>query len=265
MKKVKDIIEKLIDRRFVVLTKRGNRAIDIGLKIAKDKLSKKKVIIPYEGGWIHYKKAPEKVRMQIVYVNTKDGLIDKEDLRKKVCKDSVLLCNSMPGYFVVDYVEEIYNICKDKDCLMINDVAGSIGQDEAKIGDIIIGSFGRWKPVNLEYGGFIASDNIEHLRDFCEEEFDIAKIDELIKKLENLDKRLARFYEVRKKVIKNLSRFDILYKDKKGINVIVSFKNNDENKEILDYCKNEKLEYTVCPRYIRVMRDAICIEIKRLS
>jgi len=37
----------------------------------------------------------------------------------------------------------------------------------------------------------------------------------------------------------------------------------DERERLINYCNNEKLEYTLCPRSIRVKERAVCIEVKR--
>ena len=57
--------------------------------------------------------------------------------------------------------------------MLINDVAGRIGTKEAKVGDILLGSFGRWKPLNVESGGFLATDNKEYYEFLKEFEVDI--------------------------------------------------------------------------------------------
>jgi hypothetical protein len=58
--------------------------------------------------------------------------------------------------------------------------------------------------------------------------------------------------------------FDVLFRDEDGINVIARFKNDVEKKRIIGFCQARDLSYTECPRYIRVLDDAISIELKRL-
>ena len=87
----------------------------------------------------------------------------------------------------------------------------------------------------------------------------------LEKKLKELKKRLNLLYGKAEKVKSDLKDFNIIHRDKKGINVIVKFDSDKEKEKIINYCKNNNLEYTLCPRYIRVMDKAISIEIKRLE
>ena len=63
----------------------------------------------------------------------------------------------------------------------------------------------------------------------------------------------------------NLKSFKILGVDNRlGFVVIVKFDNDTDRLRILSYCTQNGLEYTTCPREIRVMQDAISIEVKRL-
>lgn len=263
MTKVKPKLKELTGKELIRLTPRCNDSIDRCLNLAK-RMGKTKVIIQDQGGWIHYKKAPPKLSLEIIYVKTNNGVTDLNHLKDIVDEDSIFLCNSMPGYIVYEDINSIYGICKSKDCLLINDVSGSIGTDIAKVGDIIIGSFGRFKPVNLEYGGFCATDKTEFAANLKKSVFDVKRKKELLEKLENLSKKIQKFYEIRDNVISDLKKYDVIFKDRKGINVIVLFKDCEEKKEIIDYCDSNDLEYTFCPRYIRVEKDAVSIEIKRL-
>ncbi|MBI4141867.1 hypothetical protein HY484_03010, partial [Candidatus Woesearchaeota archaeon] len=43
----------------------------------------------------------------------------------------------------------------------------------------------------------------------------------------------------------------------------VKFNNEQEKQQLIDYCNKNKYEYTLCPRYIRVMDNAISIEVKK--
>ena len=67
------------------------------------------------------------------------------------------------------------------------------------------------------------------------------------------------------KVKEDLKRFNIIHPDSRGINVVVKFSGDIEKAEIISYCNQNKLEFTLCPRYIRVNEKAISIEIKRID
>jgi len=248
----KELLKKLTGKKHVYLVSRCNEAIKQSLKI----LDKSLALIQNEGGWLTYRQYPKKY----VELKTQNGFVDLDDLEEKANQDSVLLMHSSPGYLGNDEMEKISTVCKSKKCLLINDCCGSIGTDAAKLGDIIVGSFGKWKPVWLGHGGFIASD--EKLS--VEENFDFSKEKELASHLESLDSRLKKIHEACSKIKKDLSDFDIIKKDSKGLVVIVKFRNDKERSEIVKYCEANNYQYTECPRYIRSNEKAISIEVKRL-
>lgn len=263
MQNILSKLRELTGKKHVQLTERGNKAIKLALDIAKQR-GKKTVLVPDQGGWITFRKYPEKFGLETVEIKTDKGLLDLLDLEKNADSDSALLVCSMPGYCAVDNMEKIYEICKSKGCLLINDASGAIGTEEAKVGDIILGSFGRWKPVDLEYGGFIATDDDKTYTDLDVSYFDESMYDALIKKLDELPDKLVMFQKRRNIIINDLQSFDIIHKYKVGINVIFAFKDEAAKDRIISYCKEKSLEYTICPRYIRVDETAISIEVKRI-
>ena len=83
---MQEILEKLkglTGKQFIQLTERGNKAINIALDLA-ERLEKTTILIPDQGGWIYYKKAPKKFNLEIKEEKTDKGLIDLEDLEKQV-------------------------------------------------------------------------------------------------------------------------------------------------------------------------------------
>lgn len=255
-------LKELTGKEFVQLTERGNKSIDIVLDMAKQ-LGKTKILIPDQSGWFYYKKAPKKFGMDVIEVKTNSGLIDLKYLEEKADNNSVLISCSMPGYFEIDDAETIMGICNKKECIFVNDVSGSIGTKAAMIGNIVLGSFGKWKPINIEYGGFIATDNKEYYTMFDASYFDEKRYDELLKKIDELHPRLAKFKELRQKIISDLKGFDIINPALDGINVVVRFKDSEEKLKLIDYCKKNNLGYVECPNYIKVNDNAISIEVKR--
>jgi len=159
-------------------------------------------------------------------------------------------------------------MCSGK-CTVIVDASGSIGNEmcNGKYADMIVGSFGKWKPVDIGYGGFISANNKAYFDklngDFNIEEFDESVCDKLYLKLKNVQKRYEEFDKMKKQILDELKGFDVIHPDKKGINVIVKFKDDAEKEKITEYCEKHKYEYTICPRYIRVECDAVSIEVKR--
>src|SRR3989338_3400445 len=91
------------------------------------------------------------------------------------------------------------------------------------------------------------------------------KIIALQRELERMPKRLKVFTELNKKIKQDLKDHKIIHSESYGINVVVKFDSEKEKNEIVKYCENNKLEYTLCRRYIRVLDNAVSIEVKRVG
>ncbi|MFP4118797.1 MAG: DegT/DnrJ/EryC1/StrS family aminotransferase [Candidatus Woesearchaeota archaeon] len=259
------MLKVLTGKEHVHFTRRGNRAILIALRVIKQ-LEKSNILYQGEGGWLTYEPSIEKAELTPIKLVTNDGLIQPEELSIHD-HDSALLINSMAGYAALHDMEHINSLCLANNQYLINDVSGSIGSEQAKHGDIILGSFGKSKPVDLETGGFIATsdEDIERLiRKEADEEPEI-NYAILARKLKDLDKRRQYLLSVAKQVKEDLSGHKIIHPDHEGLNVIVKFSDEDEKNTLIDYCKKKGLEYTECPREIRILDDAVSIEIKRLK
>lgn len=269
--KVINELKKLSGHEYIELTSRGNTAIFAALYcVRKLNLERKDVLVQAQGGWLTYLKYPKMLERNVVMVKTDHGIIDLKELKKKSKNALALLYQQPAGYFAEQPAKEIYDICKKNDCFVVLDISGSIG--DSVLGsycDISVCSFGRWKPVNLKYGGFLSAKKEEYFEKpkeiFNTTSFDENYLEPLFKKLKNLKKRYEFFYKINKKIKNELKNFDIIHKDKKGINVVVKFKNEAEKEKIINYCKTNNLEYTLCPRYIRVIENAVSIEVKRLE
>ena len=158
--------------------------------------------------------------------------------------------------------------------MVIMDVTGSIGTAlcNGNYADFCLSSFGKWKPINLGYGGFLSAKEKEYFDTpkeiFNTTNFDANYFPELLKNLKNLKKRYSIFERANKKIKKDLKDLNILHKDKEGINVVIKFNDNQEKEKIINYCNKNNLEYTICPKgifkHIKVNCDAISIEIQRL-
>lgn len=258
MQEILKKLRELTGHEQVVLTPNGNTAILHALM----KVEKKKVLIPDQGGWLTYKNYPTQLGRQLIEVKTVDALIDLEDLKAKIDKDAVLLYENPGGYFVEQPIKEIYDLCKKAGAVVILDASGGVGTDmcDGRYADSIVGSFGKWKPVNAEYGGFISS-NKEY--DFDSFDIDESKLSDILDKLEKLPERIKFLNDKRTKVIEDIKKYDIVHPQSRGYVVVV--KGTDEQlEEVKEYCKKNGLEWTECPRYIRLMSKAVSIEVKRL-
>lgn len=253
---VKDSLKQLTNHKFIYLTSRGNAAIERALS----SVEKGNLLIADQGGWMSYRKIAKKLGFNIVEIKTDLGVIDLEDLKQKVKDAAVILYQNPAGYFAEQPVKEIYEICKGK-CSVILDVSGCLGDKVfGDYADIIVGSFGKWKIADLGYGGFLSSN--EKLN--VEEDFK-GDLEKLKEKLSKVRERLGFLYSKCRQIKKDLKEFNILYKDKKGVNVVIAFKDDKERNEILKYCQENGYEWTECPREIRVNIPAISIEVKRLN
>lgn len=277
-----DIEEKAIKKMMeftrhkeIKLVNSGNAAILASLYIAS-KLSKRKVIlIPDQGGWISFRTYPKIFGLKAKEVRTDKGIIDLKDLAKKSKNAAAFIVTSFAGYYAEQPIAEISEICSKNKCLLIEDASGAIGMSDEKLcngdhSDIIVGSFGRWKPVNLGYGGFISVSKKEYFEK-TEEIYSALKFkgdyEKLLEKLENAGKRVVFFIETSKKIKKELQNVGLnaFHPEKRGLNAVVGFSSNAEKEKIMGYCKENGYEFVVCPKDIRVNEDAVSIEVKRMG
>src|SRR3989344_413761 len=123
-KAIQQAIQKLTGHFFAEMVLRGNAAIDAALSLVK-----KKLLIPAEGGWIHYQKAPKKLGLESEEVLCDDARINLLSLKEKFAtkKFGALLYQNPGGYFAEQPMQEIYELCRKHDCLVIMDVSGAIG------------------------------------------------------------------------------------------------------------------------------------------
>jgi len=247
----------------VQLTSRGNSAIFIAFGIVKKLFPDSTVLIPDQGGWISFKTYPPLLGIKTVDVKTNDGIIDLEDLKDKTKTASAFIFTSFAGYFVEQPLKEISKICHGNNCLVIEDASGAITDDELCNGnysDIIVGSFGSDKPINVGYGGFISLKNgsyFEKVRDILS----LFKVhtsfySSMLSKLE--PRRLKYMLDFAEETKKELHAFDIFYKEKRGINVLT-----ENNPMVIKYCQEKGYDYIICPNYTRLNKPAISIELKR--
>lgn len=249
----------------IKLVKSGNKAILYALRIAK-RLGKINVFIQDQGGWITYYQYSKRLNLEVIKLKTDFGLIDKHELAAKLDDKSVLLINSMPGYLALENMNDIAAICRENRSMIINDISGSIGTDNAKFGDIVVCSFGKDKPVNYGEGGFIGVKNSDY--------FDLIAMQEIspgagfAERIKTLNNRLAKISVIREQLLAGLINLGfqekLIHPSRHGINIAVRFADDTEKERVINYCDKNNVEYTICPRYIRVECDAVSIEVKRL-
>lgn len=253
----------------IYFTSRGNKAILASLRIFKS-MGGKRLLIPDQGGWITYAQYAKRLKLSPIVLKTDYGLINKEALNEAVKNADGIIYSNPAGYYAEQPVRDIYGICKDNGVMVILDASGCIGSGfyKGNHADIIVGSFGRWKPVNLEYGGFISvNDGLsrEDIKQLETLDFDERYYPQLLAKLKGAKKRYELLESAVKRIKGDLAAFDILHREKRGINVILRFSDEAEKDGIISYCEKNKYQFVMCPRMIRVMENAISIEVKRIG
>jgi len=237
------------------LVNSGNAAIFIALHTCKQ-LGIKKVLIPKEGGWFSYKHYPKLLDLEVIEVETNWSLLDLEDLKKKADKDSVLLFSTIGGYFVKQDLKQIekLNIKKIAD--------NTAGYGKLKVeADFEVASFGKNKPANLGYGGMIKSKHQLDETLLTLFKFPEAMQEALQQKINDLPNRWKFLQEKRRELMKLVKNFDIIHKDKFGINIML--KGIDE--KAIKILKGNNIPFLICPKYHRVKKKGISIEIKTFN
>lgn len=257
------IISSLIGKKNIYFFDSCDDAIFYVLKKLKS-LGFEKIFIPDSGGWFSYKKFPKKLGLELIEVQTLNSKLSIKDLEKKLSENNssknILILHSLAGYFTHEPMNEILSVCKKYGVVLINDVCGSIGSKDAKLGDYVVCSTGINKPLATGKGGFLASntDEIEN------NSLDNAYYENLLIELTNLNHKLDFFKSKSKSIKEDLKKFNILYPDEESINVVIACDTEELNK-LIDYCKTNDYYFVKCPSYIKVNKPGISIEVKRIK
>lgn len=267
LKETRDLLRGYTGHETVYLTSRGNQAIRLALGFAKVRTNR--AIVPDQGSWLTHREYPRKLGMDATVLATDNGVIDTARLARAMAPGySCLIYQNPAGYFASQPSREIYETAQDK-CLVIADVTGCIGDSalcNGRHADILVASFGKGKVASAGFGGFVSfRSDPGTLQGFCEPEFTSAQAQVLRNAVARAPKRLAKLYALSEKVKNALREYDICHRDKKGINVVVRTHSEGEMEQIVRYCTKNKYEYTICPRYIRILKSAVSIEIKRCA
>ena len=287
--KIIKLLKEYVGHDYVAVVKRGNSAINSALSLV-DK--KKKVLIPAEGGWIHYRTAPKMLGLDVDEVVCHNAKLDLVDLHKKLATKEfgALLYQNPGGYFAEQDTKEIKKLGEEFGCLVILDVSGAIGTNmcRGEFADVVLGSFGKWKLVEAHIGGFISvadkkvwaevtngpDVNVGYGADedsgdgigleLFDDEFALVKI---YSKLKELPARIQFLSDICGRIVTDLKakNLDVFCPNDMGFVVVVKFDSIMEKETIINYCSMHNYEFTECPRYIRLNQKAISIEVKRLQ
>ena len=252
----REALQTYTGKKHVYYMPRCNAAIKEALSYYHNK-GYTKVLIQDEGGWMTYKTYPKQLGMQVVEIMTRNSLLDLAALKEHLGPKSVLLINSMPSYSILERMDLIVPVCERYGTPVINDVSGSIGTPQARYGNLIVGSFGVWKPIWLGIGGFIASNDTLPIHETPLDEVALAKA------IKTRADRTQFWQESVARIKKDLSEYKVLHPEFNGFVVIVKYKSEEQKHHLIEYCAKQGWAHTLCPRYIRVNEPAISIEVKR--
>lgn len=239
------------------------------------------ILIPDQGAWNGFKQIAKFLNKEIITINTNKGLIETELLKEVISenkdklssKNNALFLTSFGGYTAEQNIKEISKFAHEYDILIVEDASGAISDSKkqlanGKYSDIIIGSTGSPKIVNVGYGGFITT-NDKSVFDKSKLLLKTSKINDVIAsgiacELDFAEDNLNKTIDACNYLKNNLD--DVIFADKRGINVILS----SEDKSLSFNLRNNlKLDshgmVTKCPNYNRLKEKGVAIEIKNLD
>jgi len=264
------LLTSIVGKKRVIFMDKCRDAAELIMRYSKNK-GFKNLILQEEGGWYTYEKSGDKVGLKVIKAPMNKGVLIKEEF--PFLEDSLIIINTNPGYAYSDPLS-FYDDFKNINALVVNDVVCSIGDVNSLKGDFIIGSFGKHKPLSINSGGaFIACDDDSVFKEllFLKNSFYSGsgeKIDfkELLWALKNFDVKKKKWVEYSSSLKKILiaKNFDVL-NPAESINIFVGFSSDLEKENLIKFCAEHELEYLNCPLYIRTLKKAISIEIKKKS
>lgn len=264
-------ITNITGHKYAKIVNSGNSAILAVMSVLKGK-----ILIPDQGGWIGFKKIAEFLGIEIIEIPTNLGIIDPEILNEFIDNHNpqALFLTSLAGYIAEQPVKELFEVCDDRGVVLVEDASGGIGDTEKRMGNgdqahIIIASTGSPKIINVGNGGFISTNDNELfknnkyiLKTLKADPVTCAGIAEEIKNASLILSETIKACDIIKKEFDN-----VIHPGKRGITI--ALRTDDPKKT--GYKLRNRLKVvggnivSVCPRYERVMTDAVCLEIKNLD
>jgi len=271
IKHAQDKISEITGHEHVKIVNSGNSAI-----LAAMSSFKGKILIPDQGGWSGFKNIAEFLGCEIIEVPTELGVINPKVLEDTVDKynPEALFITSFAGYIAEQPVKELFECCDDNGVILVEDASGGVGDKERKLSNghhahVIVASTGSPKIINVGNGGFISTNDNEI---FKKSKFILKTLKAdpitcagIFTEVKNASRILSKTIEACDFIKKEFK--SSIHADKRGVTVALKV---DEPKKV-GYLLRQKLNVegrsiiTVCPRYDRVMLNAVCIEIKNLD
>ncbi len=251
------------------------------------------ILIPDQGAWNGFKQIANFLNKDLITVKTNKGLIDLDNLNESIIlasenkmidledenNKSALFLTSFAAYTAEQDLKAICDFAHKNNILVVEDASGAIGDYENRLAngdysDIIIGSTGSPKIVNVEDGGFITTndDKLFEKSKLLLKTNNASNItacgiyNELDFAKDNLKKTVDACLYL-KEAIEDKTDFNVFHKDKRGINVIIE---TDDSKSLSYKLRQEFVldshgMITKCPNYNRLKEKAVAIEIKNLD
>lgn len=229
------------------------------------------------GGWNGFIKSCELFGKNVEYLLTDNGVINIEILSNYLEEHDVnsLYITSLAGYTALQPLNKIHELCNLHEVLLINDISGSVGNEEiTSYGDILISSTGSPKIVNIENGGFICKKNAKidlnkHLlKSLKADNITCAGIANEIPKAPEILNSTVRLNRYLKEKL-NSENIPLIHPEHEGLNTIILSSSKSKAKK-LAYNLRQHLEIdgnivTVGPNYNRIKKPCVIIEVKNLN
>ncbi len=171
MKLVCEKIGDLTEKKHVLFTSNCSTAIYLLLKSLNFK--KKKIIVPVNICYDVIISIFASGNIPLI-IDTNDNLgFSLNDLKKRLNSDKDIRVLIFPYlYGNSDNFYDVFKLCKKKNLIFIEDIAGSFGGKIKKkyfgsFGDFTVGSFGKGKIIDMTGGGFISTNNKEVFLKIC--------------------------------------------------------------------------------------------------
>ena len=251
------------------------------------------IFIPDQGAWNGFKQIANFLNKDLITVKTNKGLIDLDNLNESIISSSenniidlddennksALFLTSFAAYTAEQDLKSICDFAHKNNILVAEDASGAIGDYENRLAngnysDIIIGSTGSPKIVNVEDGGFITSKD-EKLFEKSNLLLKTNKASNITacgiyKELDFASENIKKTVDAclyLKESIEDKTDFKVFHKDERGINVIIEA----EDPKSLSYKLRQEFVLddhgmiTKCPNYNRLKEKAVALEIKNLD
>jgi hypothetical protein len=254
------------------LVNSGNSAILLAMSNVKGS-----VIVPDQGAWHGFKQVCRFLNKDLIILKTDQGLVSTDYLDEIVddlVDGSALFLTSFAAYTAEQDMKGISKYCHDHGILLVEDASGGIGDSENVLGngeysDVIVGSTGEPKIVNVCDGGFVTTSVPDFFKDsnLLLKTLKVSKVTAsgMVSELDFASDILNETVGACDFLKTNL--INVIHPDKRGINVIVACDNPKElSWKLRDSFDVEgRSIITKCPNYNRLKEKAVAIEIKNLD